>query len=149
METGRSSSVYSAYSSVRSMPRTRPSDDTISVTTSPQPPLRLTSRRKAVSVMPAMGARATGSVSSMEPIRVIVSSVRCAWGPAARGLPAVALAKAGARVSVAALAGGRRFHLGGALNVVHLVVVVVLPLDNRLRQQLLDELVRFDLHPAV
>jgi hypothetical protein len=33
-DTGRSSSVYSAYSSVRSMPRTRPSDDTISVTTS-------------------------------------------------------------------------------------------------------------------
>ena len=38
IEIGRSSSVYSAYSSVRSMPRTSPSALTISVTTSPQPP---------------------------------------------------------------------------------------------------------------
>ena len=60
IETGRSSSVYSAYSSVRSMPRTSPSELTISVTTSPQPPRRLTSRRKAVSVMPAIGASANG-----------------------------------------------------------------------------------------
>src|SRR6266550_300297 len=60
METGRSSSVYSAYSSVRSMPRTNPSDDTISVTTRPHPPWRLTSRRKAESVMPAIGATTNG-----------------------------------------------------------------------------------------
>ncbi len=60
METGRSSSVYSAYSSVRSMPRTRPSELTISLTTSPHPPCRLTRRRNAVSVMPAMGATAKG-----------------------------------------------------------------------------------------
>ena len=58
IETGRSSSVYSAYSSVRSMPRTSPSELTISVTTSPQPPRRFTSRRKAVSVIPAIGASA-------------------------------------------------------------------------------------------
>src|SRR5262247_2560194 len=68
METGRSSSVYSAYSSVRSMPRTRPSDETISVTTRPQPPCRLTRRRKAVSVMPAIGATTYGDASSIEPI---------------------------------------------------------------------------------
>ena len=49
-----------AYSSVRSMPRTSPSELTISVTTSPQPPCRFTSRRKAVSVMPAIGASANG-----------------------------------------------------------------------------------------
>jgi hypothetical protein len=42
------------------MPRTSPSELTISVTTSPHPPLRLTRRRKAVSVMPAIGASATG-----------------------------------------------------------------------------------------
>src|SRR5262245_29219726 len=68
METGRSSSVYSAYSSVRSMPRTRPSDDTISVTTRPQPPWRLTRRLNAVSVIPAIGATTNGDVSSTEPI---------------------------------------------------------------------------------
>ena len=34
------------------MPRTRPSELTISLTTRPQPPWRLTSRRNAVSVMP-------------------------------------------------------------------------------------------------
>ena len=56
METGRSSSVYSAYSSVRSIPRTSPSELTISVTTRPQPPWRFTRRRKAVSVIPAIGA---------------------------------------------------------------------------------------------
>src|SRR5215213_1378446 len=68
METGRSSSVYSAYSRVRSMPRTRPSELTISVTTSPQPPRRLTRRRNAVSVMPAIGASANGGARSMVPI---------------------------------------------------------------------------------
>ena len=68
IETGRSSSVYSAYSSVRSMPRTSPSDDTISVTTSPQPPWRFTRRRNAVSVMPAIGATTSGDDSSIEPI---------------------------------------------------------------------------------
>src|SRR6185503_8521162 len=60
IETGRSSSVYSAYSSVRSIPRTSPSELTISVTTRPHPPRRLTRRRKAVSVMPAIGASANG-----------------------------------------------------------------------------------------
>src|SRR5580704_14741735 len=68
MATGLSSSVYSAYSSVRSIPRTSPSELTISVTTRPHPPRRLTSRRKAVSVMPAIGASATGSESEREPI---------------------------------------------------------------------------------
>ncbi len=68
METGRSSSVYSAYSSVRSMPRTSPSELTISVTTRPQPPRRLTSLRKAVSVMPAIGASANGCARSIVPI---------------------------------------------------------------------------------
>ena len=58
IDTGRSASVYSAYSSVRSIPRTSPSELTISVTTSPHPPRAFTRRRKAVSVMPAMGARA-------------------------------------------------------------------------------------------
>ena len=42
------------------MPRTSPSELTISVTTRPQPPWRLTSRRNAVSVMPAIGATAKG-----------------------------------------------------------------------------------------
>ena len=65
IETGRSSSVYSAYSSVRSMPRTSPSDDTISVTTRPHPPWRLTRRRNAVSVMPAIGATTSGDDSSI------------------------------------------------------------------------------------
>jgi hypothetical protein len=68
METGRSSSVYSAYSSVRSMPRTRPSDDTISVTTRPQPPCRFTSRRNAESVIPAIGATTNGESSVTLPI---------------------------------------------------------------------------------
>src|SRR5262245_36329258 len=69
-DTGRSSSVYSAYSSVRSIPRTKPSALTISVTTRPQPPWRLTRRRNAVSVIPAMGATANGDGSSTEPIRI-------------------------------------------------------------------------------
>src|SRR5262245_49775241 len=68
IETGRSSSVYSAYSSVRSMPRTSPSALTISVTTSPQPPCRLTSRRNAVSVMPAICAIAYGDGRETDPI---------------------------------------------------------------------------------
>src|SRR5688572_4323531 len=68
METGRSSSVYSAYSSVRSMPRTRPSLLTISDTTSPQPPCRLTRRRNAVSVIPAIGETTNGESRSTDPI---------------------------------------------------------------------------------
>src|SRR6187455_3435209 len=68
IETGRSSSVYSAYSSVRSIPRTSPSELTISLTTRPHPPFRFTSRRNAVSVMPAIGARANGGVRSIDPI---------------------------------------------------------------------------------
>src|SRR5687768_14819185 len=50
------------------MPRTSPSELTISVTTSPHPPLRFTRRRKAVSVMPAIGASANGGERSMVPI---------------------------------------------------------------------------------
>src|SRR5688572_19854879 len=68
IDTGRSSSVYSAYSSVRSMPRTSPSDDTISVTTSPHPPFRFTRRRNAVSVMPAIGATTSGDARVTFPI---------------------------------------------------------------------------------
>ena len=69
--TGRSSSVYSAYSSVRSMPRTSPSELTISVTTRPHPPWRLTRRRKAVSVMPAIGARRERRVEIDGPIFIL------------------------------------------------------------------------------
>src|SRR6185503_20911138 len=68
IETGRSSSVYSAYSSVRSMPRTRPSDETISVTTRPQPPWRFTRRRNAVSVIPAIGATTNGDERATFPM---------------------------------------------------------------------------------
>ena len=68
IDTGRSSSVYSAYSSVRSMPRTSPSLLTISDTTSPHPPWRFTRRRNAVSVMPAMGETTNGDSSSIDPI---------------------------------------------------------------------------------
>ena len=50
------------------MPRTSPSELTISVTTRPQPPLRFTRRRNAVSVMPAIGASANGGARSIEPI---------------------------------------------------------------------------------
>src|SRR4051812_31293144 len=50
------------------MPRTRPSELTISVTTRPQPPCRLTSRRKAVSVIPAIGATTNGDSSETVPI---------------------------------------------------------------------------------
>src|SRR5471030_1486256 len=75
MEIGRSSSVYSAYSSVRSMPRTSPSALTISVTTRPQPPWRFTRRRNAVSVIPAIGAMAKGDDRLREPI-FMNSSVR-------------------------------------------------------------------------
>src|ERR1700752_322025 len=71
METGRSSSVYSAYSSVRSIPRTSPSLLTISDTTRPQPPCRLTRRRNAVSVMPAIGDTTKGNGSVTDPIFMI------------------------------------------------------------------------------
>src|SRR6186713_2114911 len=50
------------------MPRTNPSELTISVTTRPQPPRRFTSRRKAVSVIPAMGASANDGATSTLPI---------------------------------------------------------------------------------
>src|ERR1043165_622039 len=80
MDTGRSSSVYSAYSSVRSIPRTSPSLLTISVTTRPQPPCRLTRRRNAESVMPAIGATAYGDERVTEPIFM---SVRLDVGGAA------------------------------------------------------------------
>ena len=50
------------------MPRTSPSELTISVTTRPQPPCRFTRRRNAVSVMPAIGASANGDARSTEPI---------------------------------------------------------------------------------
>src|SRR5258705_12496453 len=50
------------------MPRTSPSELTISVTTSPQPPWRLTRRRNAVSVIPAIGAMAYGDGSWTDPI---------------------------------------------------------------------------------
>src|SRR5262245_37948816 len=75
MAIGRSSSVYSAYSSVRSMPRISPSELTISVTTRPQPPCRFTRRRKAESVMPAIGAMANGEDSGTPPIFMIGSCV--------------------------------------------------------------------------
>src|SRR6266850_5885417 len=73
IETGRSSSVYSANSSVRSMPRTSPSELTISVTTKPHPPWRFTRRRNAVSVMPAIGAMAKGDCRSTGPIFMTLS----------------------------------------------------------------------------
>ena len=53
------------------MPRTSPSELTISVTTRPQPPWRLTRRRNAVSVMPAIGATANGDGQArLMPIRI-------------------------------------------------------------------------------
>src|SRR5687768_1912315 len=56
------------------MPRTSPSDDTISVTTRPQPPCRFTSRRNAVSVMPAIGATTNGEARLTLPIFTSVGS---------------------------------------------------------------------------
>src|SRR5579864_362239 len=117
IETGRSSSVYSAYSSVRSMPRTDPSALTISVTTSPQPPFRFTSRRNAVSVMPAIGASATGWVRAIWPIFMVESPIRGSSKPA--GLLHVA-----------------------QLLVVHLFQRFVLPLDERLSANLVEILLR-------
>src|SRR5438034_2286036 len=75
MEIGLSASVYSAYSSVRSIPRTSPSELTISVTTRPQPPCRFTRRRNALSVMPAIGAMANGDAKSTEPILMMRDSI--------------------------------------------------------------------------
>src|SRR5947207_5556531 len=57
------------------MPRTRPSELTISVTTRPQPPWRLTSRRNAVSVIPAIGAIANGDGKLTGPIFMMWYSV--------------------------------------------------------------------------
>src|SRR6185503_15882358 len=112
METGRSSSVYSAYSRVRSMPRTRPSELTISLTTRPQPPWRLTRRRNAVSVMPAIGATPSAGSTGSGPI-FIAGSIR---------------------------AGGRRRGRLCELRLVDLVDFLVLPLDDRLLAQLLQVL---------
>ena len=56
------------------MPRTSPSELTISVTTSPQPPWRFTSRRNAVSVMPAIGAIANGDGRLTDPIFMVLVS---------------------------------------------------------------------------
>ena len=82
IETGRSSSVYSAYSSVRSMPRTSPSDDTISVTTRPHPPWRFTRRRNAESVIPAIGATTSGLSSLTLPIATSAAAAPAGSGPA-------------------------------------------------------------------
>src|SRR5512132_1633422 len=112
METGRSSSVYSAYSSVRSMPRTRPSELTISLTTRPQPPWRLTRRRNAVSVMPAIGATPSAGSTGSGPI-FIARSIRSGCGR------------------------GRRLV---DLRLVDLVDLFVLPLDDRLVAELLEVL---------
>src|SRR4051794_24487414 len=116
IETGRSSSVYSAYSSVRSMPRTSPSELTISLTTRPQPPWRLTSRRKAVSVIPAIGATPRAGSTGRAPI-FIGSSGR----------------------DGSIRAGGRDLRLGEE-DLVGLLQVVVLPLDDGLIAQLLQVL---------
>src|SRR5262245_32308573 len=75
METGRSSPVSSACSRVGSIPRPSPSELTISVTTRPHPPWRLTRRRNAESVMPAIGATANGDARSTEPIFMDTGSV--------------------------------------------------------------------------
>src|SRR5688500_15413472 len=118
METGRSSSVYSAYSRVRSMPRTRPSELTISLTTRPQPPWRFTSRRKAVSVIPAIGATPSAGSTGREPI--FMTS-----GPSIRGTRR------------------RRRRLRRRLGLVGLeglAQLVVLPLDDRLFAELLQVL---------
>src|SRR5579864_2854839 len=126
IETGRSSSVYSAYSSVRSMPRTNPSALTISVTTSPQPPFRFTSRRNAVSVMPAIGASATGWVRAIWPIFMVDSPVH-----AFTHCPILTwLLKAAGLLHVAQLL------------VVHLFQRFVLPLDERLGANLVEILLR-------
>ena len=62
------------------MPRTSPSDDTISVTTRPHPPWRFTRRRKAVSVIPAIGATTNGLSSETLPIFMLRSfAPREAW----------------------------------------------------------------------
>src|SRR5262245_43434216 len=80
---GRSSSVYSAYSRVRSIPRTSPSGLTISVTTNTHPPFRFTSLRTAGAVIPALGATANGDGSSTVPIfmttdcRLVGFHIRC------------------------------------------------------------------------
>src|SRR5215470_16448527 len=54
------------------MPRTSPSALTISVTTSPQPPRRFTRRRNAVSVIPAIGAMASGDGRLTDPIFMVM-----------------------------------------------------------------------------
>src|SRR5512145_492988 len=56
------------------MPRTSPSLLTISVTTRPQPPLRLTNRRNAVSVIPAIGATTNGESSVTDPMRIMTAA---------------------------------------------------------------------------
>src|SRR5215213_5277685 len=106
METGRSSSVYSAYSRVRSIPRTRPSELTISVTTRPQPPWRLTRRRNAVSVMPAIGAMAYGEARLTEPIFIRVRTVNAKPAKTAKRKPLCELSALG-------VSGPVRFHIRG------------------------------------
>src|SRR6185503_6597611 len=58
------------------MPRTSPSELTISLTTRPHPPCGFTRRRNAVSVMPAIGASAKGGVRSMRPIFISTANLR-------------------------------------------------------------------------
>ncbi len=53
------------------MPRTSPSLLTISETTRPHPPWRFTSRRNAVSVIPAMGETTNGDGSGTVPIFIV------------------------------------------------------------------------------
>ena len=86
------------------MPRTSPSELTISVTTRPQPPCRFTSRRKAVSVMPAIGATPNGGSSARVPI--FMNTVRTAMAGRAQAAGGRAERNyLGAAVSLAAMAG--------------------------------------------
>ena len=77
--TGRSSGVVAAISFENSLPRVSPSELTISVTTSPQPPRSRTSPRKARSVCPARGARMSGvarrTLSPLSPLLLMQSGL--------------------------------------------------------------------------
>src|SRR5262245_25593414 len=124
---GRSSSVYSAYSSVRSIPRTSPSELTISVTTRPQPPCRLTSRRNAVSVMPAMGATPRAGSMGRGPI-----FMRALLGGLLRRLRRVRRLGGVGRLGRVFLGFRREARFVGLLD------LVVLPLDDGLLAHALD-----------
>src|SRR5262249_37037735 len=105
---------------------------TISVTTRPHPPWRLTSRRNAESVMPAIGATPSGTSSGVDPIwSPAASFARFATEAREAGLHISVVVRSRKTVSFSATLAVQFFggwFFGDAKNGTHLIGLPALPL---------------------